>query len=109
MIAARSHGHPAIAVPGTSAWQPDWAHQLACRAVTVVMDCDPAGRDAAARIAADLRPLAAVRVKDLAPGRNDGYDLTDRLLDRQPTLRGGPPQPPPFTDHRAVRASARAI
>ena len=42
MIAARSAGLPAIAIPGTHAWQPAWAHLLTGRRVTIVMDCDAA-------------------------------------------------------------------
>jgi hypothetical protein len=46
------------------------------------MDCDRAGRDAGARIARDLK-AAGVRgsIIDLAPDRDDGYDLTDWLHD----------------------------
>jgi hypothetical protein len=84
MIAARSHDLPAIAVPGTQAWRSGWADLLAGRDVTVVMDADPPGRAAARRIAADLASRAEVRIVDLAPGRGDGYDLTDRLLARPP-------------------------
>lgn len=86
MIAARSHGWPAIAVPGDHAWRPEWAALLKDREVTVVMDSDTAGRDAARRIASDLRRVAAVRVVDLAPGRKDGFDLTD-WLSEQPQRR----------------------
>ncbi|MGH2870054.1 MAG: toprim domain-containing protein, partial [Solirubrobacteraceae bacterium] len=77
MIATRSHGWPAIAVPGDHAWRPEWATLLTDRVVTVVMDSDAPGRAAAQRIAADLRLVADVRVVDLAPGRDDGFDLTD--------------------------------
>ena len=43
-------------------------------------DNDHAGREAAARIAGDLKAVG-VRgsIIDLAPGRHDGYDLTDWL------------------------------
>jgi hypothetical protein len=84
MIAARSCGLAAIAVPGTEAWRTGWAELLAGRGVTVVMDCDAPGRKAAQTIAADLRGVAAtVEVVDLWPGRGDGYDLTDRILERR--------------------------
>ncbi len=86
MIAARSRGWPAIAVPGDHAWRPEWASLLDGRTVTVLMDCDAAGRAAARRIAADLRPRASVRVVDLSPSRRDGFDLTDWLL-QQPQQR----------------------
>jgi hypothetical protein len=81
MIASRYHGLPAIAVPGTDAWRPEWAELLAGRRVTVVTDADPPGRELAERIAGDLADAAReVVVVDLAPGRDDGYDLTDWLL-----------------------------
>jgi len=83
MIAARSHGLAAIAVSGTYAWRSEWASAFAGRHVTVVMDCDRPGREAAKRIASDLSHSSDVAVLDLDPARDDGYDLTDALLDRQ--------------------------
>ena len=77
MIAARSRGIAAIAVPGDRAWQHGWAQLLARRHVAVIMDCDLPGRSAAARIAGDLHHIADPYVIDLASGRADGYDLTD--------------------------------
>jgi hypothetical protein len=48
--------------------------------VTVVMDCDRQGREAAARIAEDPKATAAaVAIADVDPSRDDGYDLTDWL------------------------------
>jgi len=84
MISARSQGLPAVAVPGDDAWEPEWAGLFAGRHVSVVFDCDRAGREAAARIAADLK-TAGVRggVVDLARGRTDGYDLTEWLAERE--------------------------
>ena len=84
MISARSRGLPAIAVPGDDAWEPGWARLLAGRRVSVVFDCDRAGRQAAARIAADLKAVG-VRgsIVDLARGRTDGYDLTAWLAERE--------------------------
>jgi hypothetical protein len=90
MIAARSCGLAAIAIPGTMSWQPSCAPLLAGREVTVLMDCDPAGRRAARDIAADLGSIAAtVEIADLWPDRHDGYDLTDRILERRRS-RSGP-------------------
>ena len=88
MISARSQGLPAIAVPGDDAWEPDWAQLLRGRYVSVMLDCDRAGRDAAARIARDLK-AAGVQgtIVDLAPGREDGYDLTEWLDERRGLAR----------------------
>jgi hypothetical protein len=80
MLAARSAGLPAIAIPGTHAWRPEWAGALTGREVTVVMDADRPGREAAVRIAGDLeRHRAEALVVDLDPSRDDGYDLSDWL------------------------------
>ena len=40
----------AIAIPGDDAWEAGWAPLLTGRRVSIVFDCDQAGRDAAARI-----------------------------------------------------------
>ena len=80
MLAARSAGLPAIAVPGTHAWRAEWALAFSGREVTVVMDADRAGREAAVRIARDLRAHGAkTAIVDLNPSRDDGYDLSDWL------------------------------
>jgi hypothetical protein len=84
MVAARSLGLAAIAVPGTSAWQPHWASLLKGRHVKIVMDCDAAGRRAANQIHASLRAAAiSSEIVDLWPDRDDGYDLTDRIVERR--------------------------
>ena len=89
MITGRSRGLPVIGIPGDHAWDPSWADQFAGQRVTVVMDCDRQGREAAARIAEDLKATAAaVAIADLDPNRNDGYDLTDWLdQNRQLSVR----------------------
>jgi 5S rRNA maturation endonuclease (ribonuclease M5) len=80
MLAARSAGLEAIAVPGANAWRSEWASALDGRTVVVVMDCDMPGRQAAARIAEDLeRRGIVVGIRDLAPSRQDGYDVSDWL------------------------------
>jgi hypothetical protein len=87
MIAARSHGLPAIAVPGDRSWRPEWAPLLAGRRVTVVTDADAPGRELASRIAGDLHSVVSELVAvDLAPEREDGYDLTDWLLEHPVAL-----------------------
>jgi hypothetical protein len=79
MIAARSRRLPAIGVPGVDAWRTEWAQFFADRDVTTVTHADPQGRRLAQRIADDLSGIAEVNVVDIAPERNDGYDLTDWL------------------------------
>jgi hypothetical protein len=80
MLAARSAGLPAIAVPGTHAWQAGWASAFTNRDVTVVMDADRPRREAAVRITHDLqRHGARAAIVDLDPSRDDGYDLSDWL------------------------------
>lgn len=79
MVAARSRGFPAIAVPGVEAWRSEWATAFAGRQTVIVMDCDPQGRASARRIAQDLNVKAHATIVDLAPDRDDGYDLTDWL------------------------------
>ena len=84
LIAARSAGLAAIAVPGTAAWRAEWALLLRHRHVTVVMDCDPPGRNAAAQVAHDLALVAAsITIADLDPRRQDGYDLSDHIRARR--------------------------
>jgi hypothetical protein len=76
-------------VPGDDAWwEAEWAQLLRGRCVSVVLDCDRAGRDTADRIARDLK-AADVRgsVVDLAPDRQDGYDLTEWLDGRRGLAR----------------------
>ena len=80
MLAARSAGLPALAVPGTHAWRAEWASAFTGRDVTVVMDADRPGREAAIRIAADLHQHGArASIVELDRGRDDGYDLSDWL------------------------------
>ncbi|WP_249012249.1 toprim domain-containing protein [Conexibacter sp. DBS9H8] len=95
MIAARSSGVAAIAVPGAAAWRTEWAEAFTGRQVTVVMDCDAPGREAATRIARDLTGVArSVDVVDLDAERDDGYDLTDRIREhRRPSRHRTGPRP----------------
>ena len=92
MLAARSAGLQAVGVPGVDAWRAEWAEVFVARQVTVVMDCDRVGREAAARIADDLtRAGAHARIVDLAPEREDGYDLSDWLrVGNDPGLLSAP-------------------
>lgn len=79
-ITARSAGLPAVAFPGTQGWKKGMARRFAGVEVVAVPDCDEQGRAAGEKIAADLYGVAeSVRILDLAPGRDDHYDLGDAL------------------------------
>jgi AAA domain len=85
VVAAWSAGLVAIGVPGVGGWHPtDAARFRGPRwTVYVVFDCDTVGRSAAAEVAASLLELGVdVRMVDLAPDRDDGYDVTDYLLEQ---------------------------
>ena len=88
MIAARSRGLPAIAVPGVNGWRREWATLFSGREVTIVADADRQGRILAAEISRHLRECADAVVVDPAPDREDGYDITDWLLERPPSYKG---------------------
>ena len=109
MISARSRGLPAIAVPGDDAWEREWAQLLVGRHVSVVLDCDRAGREAAVRIAADLK-AAGVRgsIIDLARDRQDGYDLTD-WLNARADLTGAQLRQALGAPRRALAQPARTL
>ncbi len=81
-VRATSLGLPAVGVPSVSGWRREWAPRFAGLRVVVCFDSDGPGRKAAQRVAADLVGVAAeVRVLDLGPGREDGYDLSDFVED----------------------------
>ena len=68
MLAARSAGCRRSGFREPTPGEPNGAGALTGRDVTVAMDCDPPGRDAAQRIARDLEQHAApLRIVDLAP------------------------------------------
>jgi hypothetical protein len=68
----------AVAVPGASTWRPEWGERMRDRTIYVCFDCDQPGRQHAARVALALARVAyEVRVVDLDPEREDGFDLSD--------------------------------
>lgn len=77
-VSVWSCGHQAVAVPGTGSWRQDWAMRFLGRQVIVLADCDSQGRELAERVARDI-PKA--KMVDLEPGRSDGYDVGDMLLE----------------------------
>lgn len=80
-IAGTTLGLPVVGVPGVNGWKDDYAARFRGLRVVVSFDCDQAGRDAAQRVARSLEGEAReVRVVDLDPGRDDGWDLSDALV-----------------------------
>jgi AAA domain len=81
-ISMRSVGLAAVGVPGANNWRSEWCQRFAGRNVTVIGDCDAAGRRLVSRIVNDLAAhAAAVRVLDLDATRSDGFDVGDLIGD----------------------------
>jgi hypothetical protein len=83
-VAAWSAGLEAVGVPGVAGWHAHDAGRFRSRrwTVYVVFDCDTSGRRAAGDIAATLAEQGVdVHVVELDPARDDGYDVTDYLLE----------------------------
>lgn len=77
-ISAASVGVAAVAVPGSQGWKPAMAERFTGRDVIVCCDCDTPGRSLAEKVADDLLEHArSVRRVDLAPARDDAYDIGD--------------------------------
>jgi hypothetical protein len=90
-VSGTSLGLGAIAVPGCHGWRADWASRFGGLHVVIVCDCDVQGRRLAASIARDVLPHAAsVRVLDLWAARDDGYDLSDVVLENVAIAAGDP-------------------
>lgn len=81
-IAATSAGLAATGIPGAGGWKEEWGPRFAGRDVIVCCDCDGAGRGLAARVAECVVEHAeTLRVVDLAPAKDDGYDLGDFIAE----------------------------
>jgi putative DNA primase/helicase len=81
-------GLPVVALPGAGKWQSEWPARLAAGrdAVFFIADCDAVGRkrmEGAARKAASMTTAFVI---DIAPDRDDGYDVGDAYMDLGPEL-----------------------
>ena len=79
VLCSISQGLPAITVTGgAGSWKPEFTKRFKSKVIYIIFDCDKAGRDGAKKIAQELVHVAKeIRVIDLDPERQDGYDLTD--------------------------------
>jgi RecA-family ATPase len=80
-----------VGAPGVGKWRKEWEARFAGRRVLVVPHADQEGRAWGTRTAACLVESAAeVRIAELAPSRDDGYDLTDWVADQRDAWAGDP-------------------
>jgi len=79
-LLARQHNLPALTgTEGAGTWLPEWSAALTGRKVAFAFDCDTAGREHAAKHAAQVAKVAAaVKVVDL--GLGEGEDVSDWFL-----------------------------
>jgi hypothetical protein len=75
-----SVGIAACGYPGVNGWRRQYAERFRGQVVILAPDCDEPGGAAAERIARDLVAIAAdVRLLDLDPQADDGFDVSDFL------------------------------
>jgi hypothetical protein len=81
----RQMGYPAVAIPGVSAFKPEWKYLFAwTEELTVVMDGDEAGRAAAGKLASILGPVVTTMRLARLP---EGKDINDLFLEDKEHLR----------------------
>jgi hypothetical protein len=84
-VAMTSMGYPTIGVPGVSKWPDGWAERFGrFDQVRIVFDCDEAGKQAADARSAQLSKVTDVKVLEIDPNRDDGYDVNDLLVEVGP-------------------------
>lgn len=81
-------GFPVVALPGAGKWSDEWPERIAHGrdGVYFVTDCDKTGRARMTRAAELAAPIADAFVIDMAPERDDGYDMGDVLVDLGPSM-----------------------
>lgn len=85
-VSGASLGLATVGLPGAAKWDDTWAPRLTCgrEQVVVICDSDPPGRKHGRWVAEKLAAAAPgcdVRLLDLEPQRDDGYDLSDYAAD----------------------------
>lgn len=83
-VSVRSTGHQAVAIPGAASWRGEFMQRLLGYQLVCLPDCDTPGRDLMQRV---FSVLPNVRVVDVEPGRNDGFDVGDMVAEAN--LEGG--------------------
>ncbi len=78
-LVATGHGlRTATGTHGADTWLPEWSRLMKGRDVAFVYDCDKEGRIKSVQHAADVARVArSVRVLELDPARDDGWDVSD--------------------------------
>lgn len=79
------HGYTVVtSTHGAATFLPEWVPLFAGRHVAFLYDCDDAGRTNAAKHAAMVAPVAGrLRLVDLDPRRDDGWDVSDWFGERR--------------------------
>jgi hypothetical protein len=81
-VAMSSIGQHAIGVPGINTWKDGWPGRFTgFETVRIVFDCDLHSREAAKQRYSTLRNFTHTQVIDLDSDREDGYDVTDLILE----------------------------
>lgn len=78
-VAVWSIGLHAVAIPGANSWQQEWGHRLAeeRRQLVVLCDCDAPGRN----LGRLFNRFPNTTVVDLDPSRDDGWDVSDLVME----------------------------
>ena len=92
-VAAASLGVSAVAVPGASGWDSNWAARFAGRDVVLCCDCDAPGRRLAAQAARDLAPRGPNRASARSHRQPRRWVRHRRLRARSGRVRSGGASP----------------
>jgi len=73
-------GYPAIGIPGSGSFDPGWLDHFRAKRVVICLDPDPAGREAAARLAEEFTKRGIQHLRVDLPG---GMDVNDAYLAKE--------------------------